>query len=70
MQTELSALIDNNTWSLVKLPKGKRPIQCRWVYKFKYRADGSFKRHKAHLVAKGFTQQQGTNYHEAYSLVV
>ncbi|OIT35615.1 hypothetical protein A4A49_61937, partial [Nicotiana attenuata] len=29
MQAEISALQDNNTWSLVDLPQGKVPIGCK-----------------------------------------
>lgn len=40
MQKELVALHANNTWIVVKFPKDKRPISCKWVYKHKYKADG------------------------------
>lgn len=39
MDYELQALTDNNTWSLVPLPPGKRLIGCKWVYRIKYKAD-------------------------------
>lgn len=55
MKLELDAFQANGTWDIIKLPKGKQPIACRWVYKVKYRSYGSIKRHKAHLVTKGFT---------------
>ena len=32
MNSELQALIDNQTWSLVPLPFEKCPISCKWVY--------------------------------------
>lgn len=70
MANELQALQDNHTWEIVKLPKGEKPISCRWVYKVKYKADGSIERYKACLVAKGFTQKEGVDFHETFSPVV
>jgi len=70
MQDEYNALIENNTWSLTELPKGATPIGCKWIFKIKYNADGTFQRHKAHLVAKGFHQQHGFDYSETFSPVV
>jgi hypothetical protein len=55
MNIEMDALKKNRTWELVTLPKGKKPVGCKWVYTIKYRADGSIERYKARLVAKGFT---------------
>ena len=56
MAAETAALESNQTWSLTPLPSHKRAIGCKWVYKVKYKADGTVERYKAHLVAKGFTQ--------------
>ncbi|XP_039158376.1 MDIS1-interacting receptor like kinase 2 [Eucalyptus grandis] len=67
MEAELQALIDNKTWDLVTMPPNCKPIGCIWVYKIKYRAHGFVERFKAHLVAKGFTQREGFDYHRTFS---
>ncbi|XP_070675695.1 uncharacterized mitochondrial protein AtMg00820-like [Malus domestica] len=67
MDSELEALTSNNTWTLTSLSPGKRPIDCKWVYKIKHHADGSIERYKARLVAKGFTQEEGIDYHDTFS---
>ena len=56
MALELQALERNGTWPLVILPPSKHAIGCKWVYKIKYRADGSLKQYSACLVAKRYTQ--------------
>jgi len=55
MDAEIKALEPNNTWTLTSLPPGKKPIGCKWVYRVKYKSDGSVERYKARLIAKGFT---------------
>ena len=55
MSTEIDALVSNNTWTFTPLPSNKKTIGCKWVYKIKYKADGSVERYKGRLVAKGFT---------------
>ena len=70
MNKELDVLVANDTWELVPLPKGKKPIGYKWVYKVKLKADGSIERLKARLVAQGFTQKYGIDYLETFSPVV
>lgn len=60
----------NKVLTLVDLPQGFKAIGNKWVLKLKRKADGSVKRYKAHLVAKGYTQHEGIGSEEFFSLVV
>jgi hypothetical protein len=47
MNEEYCSLMENNTWDLVPLSKGRKIVICKWVYRTKYESDGSVGRHKA-----------------------
>jgi len=53
----------------VDLPLGKKPINCKWVYKVKYNSDGSIKRYKALLVIGGDEQVKGLDYNKTFAVV-
>ena len=67
---EYQSLIDNETWDLVELPQGRKPVGCKWVFKVKHRNDGRVERFKGRLVAKGYAQKYGIDYDETFSPVV
>ena len=46
MNIELQALERNSTWDLTPLPSGKRAIGCKWLFKTKYKSDGTIERKK------------------------
>jgi hypothetical protein len=52
---EYHSLMENNTWDLVPLLKGRKLVTFKWVFKTMYALDGSFERHTTLLVAKGFS---------------
>jgi len=70
MQDEMQSLHDNQTFDLVKLPKGKRALQNMWIYRLKHEGNSSSLRYKARLVVKGFRQKKGIDYDEIFSPVV
>jgi hypothetical protein len=69
MNEEYHSLMANDTWDLVPFLKGRKLVRCKWVYKTKYALNGSVERHKAQLVAKGFSQVEGIDYNETFALV-
>ncbi|GKA88750.1 ribonuclease H-like domain-containing protein [Tanacetum coccineum] len=70
MNNEIEALNRNNTWTIYDLPIGKNPIGSKWLWKIKYKASGDIERYKARLVAKDYSQREGFDYDETFSLVV
>lgn len=69
MKKEIRALEQNGTWTLEELPKGKRAIDSKWIYKIKYQLNGEIERYKVRLVAKGFTQMEGIDFHDTFAPV-
>lgn len=53
MKEELEAIKINKTRELTILPKNKKSIGVRWVFKIKLKPNGSFSEYKASLVARG-----------------
>jgi hypothetical protein len=69
MEEEYESIMKNNTWELTELPKHKNPIGCKWIYKPKFKSDGSIDKYKARLVAKGYSQTKGIDYAETFAPV-
>lgn len=68
---ELKSLIDMGTFEFIdNLPKGRRAISSKLVFKIKRLPDGTIERYKARLVARGFSQMPGLDFDEVFSPVV
>nr|GEX84812.1 putative ribonuclease H-like domain-containing protein [Tanacetum cinerariifolium] len=64
MQEELLQFKMQKVWVLVDLPKGKRAIGSKWVFRNKKDERGIVIRNKARPVTQGHTQEEGIDYDE------
>ncbi|KAG6431021.1 hypothetical protein SASPL_109096 [Salvia splendens] len=69
MHAEFVALLKNKTWILTILPPGINLVGCTWIFKLKLHLSGEIARHKARLVAQGFSQQPDFDFSETFSPV-
>ena len=67
MLSEYNSIIKNDTWELVERPTKMKVIGTKWVWKAKYKADGSLEKLKAHLVAEGYSQIEGLDVQETFA---
>ncbi len=69
MGAELLGLIENETFTLERLPEGTKTIGTKWVLVAKIRSDGTLERYKGRIVARGFRQVKGLNFTETFAPV-
>ncbi|GJT87652.1 putative ribonuclease H-like domain-containing protein [Tanacetum coccineum] len=65
----LSQIEPKKVWTLVDLPKRKRAIGTKWVYKNKKDERDIVVRNKARLVTQGHTQEEGIDYDKVFAPV-
>ncbi|GJS50962.1 ribonuclease H-like domain-containing protein [Tanacetum coccineum] len=68
-QNEKVITLEDNIFSEVDLPKDRKAIGSKWIFKIKYKSSGEIDRFKARLVAQGFGQKEGIDYEEPFSPV-
>ena len=55
---------------MVPCPADVNIATCKWAFTVKYHPDGTIARHKARLVARGFTKAYKIDYTETFSPVI
>jgi hypothetical protein len=66
----MDALRHNHTWDVVDRPSDRKIGDSKWVFKIKRHSNGSVDKFKPRLVAQGFSQIQGQDYHEMFAPVL
>jgi len=66
---EVKSLVTNDTWELVERPGNANIVGCRIVLRNKYDADGRLDKRKARIVARGFSQRPGIDFHDTFAPV-
>lgn len=66
---EFRNLVHFRTWALRDLPRSRKAIGSKWVFKVKANDDGSIEKFKARLVIQGFSQRPGIDYDETFAPV-
>jgi hypothetical protein len=70
MDHEINVLKKAGTWTTVSHPADQNVVGCKWVFRFKHKADSSIKKYKAQLVACSFMQIYRVDYSDTYSPIV
>ncbi|GKC75535.1 retrovirus-related pol polyprotein from transposon TNT 1-94 [Tanacetum coccineum] len=58
-----------DVWELVDSPLCKNVIYMKWLWKNKRNEESIVIRNKSHLVAKGYSQQEGIDFEELFAPV-
>lgn len=70
VSAEFNSFICTDTFELVPPSTEQNVVGCRWLFQTKFLPDGTVDKHKSRLVAKGYTQRPGIDFHETFSPVV
>ena len=69
MDEELALMAKYDVWDEVDQPADTNIVGCRWVFRIKRNSSGKILKYRARLVAQGFTQLYGIDFHETFAPV-
>jgi hypothetical protein len=68
-EEEIQTWKDLDVYDIVPWPKGRKVIGSKWVFRVKRGPNGSIQKHKARIVAQGFTQVEGIDFDQTFAPV-
>ena len=60
----MNSLQKNQAYELVKLPKGKKALKNKWIFKLKKDGKGNAMKYKTRIIVKGFQQKERIYFEE------
>jgi hypothetical protein len=69
MIEEYQSIMKNEVWEIVPRPKNKYVVSFIWIFKIKHVVDGSIEKYKEIFVTHRFSQKEGIDYEETFTLV-
>lgn len=69
MSDEVQSMLNKETWSIVKRPPNRSIVGSRFVLRNKFTENGEIERRKARIVAKGYSQRPGLDFHATFAPV-
>jgi hypothetical protein len=70
VDAELNQIEKMGTWSIIEAPADANIVSCKYVFRLKKDEHGNIVKHKARLVARGFTQKFGIDYFDTRVWIV
>jgi Reverse transcriptase (RNA-dependent DNA polymerase) len=70
IKAEISKCEKLEMWDIVEAPQDVNIIACHYVFRYKLDANGAITKFKVRIIAKGFTQVYGIDYHETCVWIV
>ena len=69
MMEEYKSIVNKSVWEVVLRLADKLVVGSRWIFKVNHVANGNIDKYKVIFVAKGYSQVEGIDYEEKFSLV-
>jgi hypothetical protein len=66
---EYTPIMKNDVWDTMLRLEGKLDVSSMWLYKIKHVTYGNIEKFKERLMLREFSQREGVNYEETFSLV-